>query len=126
MGRVLHLITNLGQAGAERQVTYLACGLADLGWEVHVGHLEPGRNPDDNLARLERAGVTRHLVPNTGSYDWRTPLRLRRLIRELRPDVVQTWIPMMDVIGGGAALSSRVPWIVSERNTPDFWEDSAR
>jgi glycosyltransferase involved in cell wall biosynthesis len=122
MSRVLHLITNLGQGGAERQMAYLAGGLVRLGWEVHVGHLEGGPLRE----QLAHAGVVLHPVPALGSYDPRTPLRLRRLIARVRPDLVQTWIPMMDVIGGLAARSSGTPWVVSERNTPDFFPDGLK
>src|SRR5262245_22803165 len=104
VGRVLHLITNLGQGGAERQLTYLCCALARPGWDVHVGFLEAGRLHDDvNLDRLRRSGVSARHLPNFGPYDPLNPLRFVRLIRRVRPDVVQTWIPMVDVTGGLAA-----------------------
>jgi glycosyltransferase involved in cell wall biosynthesis len=41
---------------------------------------------------------------------------LKRLIDKLNPDIVQTWLPMMDVMGGIATLLARKPWIMSERN----------
>jgi glycosyltransferase involved in cell wall biosynthesis len=37
------------------------------------------------------------------------------LLRRTRPDVLHTWMPMMDVLGGAAALGFRVPWVMSER-----------
>src|SRR6267154_3450057 len=37
------------------------------------------------------------------------------------PDIVQTWLPQMDVIGGSAALWNSVPWIVSERCNQDAY-----
>ena len=122
MSRVLHLITNLEQGGAERQMAYLAGGLAELGWEVHVGHLDGG--PLGEV--LRRSDAVLHLVPALGPYDPRTPPRLRRLIDRVRPDLVQTWIPMMDVVGGLAARATRTPWVISERNTPDFFPDAAK
>jgi glycosyltransferase involved in cell wall biosynthesis len=122
VSRVLHLITSLAQGGAERQMTYLCCGLARLGWDVQVGFLETDRLHDDvNLSRLHASGVSTHHVRNAGPYDPVTPLRFVRLIRRVRPDVVQTWIPMVDVTGGLAARWTRTPWVMSERNTPDYY-----
>jgi glycosyltransferase involved in cell wall biosynthesis len=122
VSRVLHLITSLAQGGAERQLTYLCGGLARLGWDVHVGFLEADLLHDDaNLGRLRASGVPTHHVENAGAYDPLNPLRFARLIRRLRPHIVQTWIPMVDVTGGLAARWTRTPWVMSERNTPDFY-----
>jgi glycosyltransferase involved in cell wall biosynthesis len=35
----------------------------------------------------------------------------------VKPDVVQTWLPQMDVIGGLAALYCGTPWLLSERSS---------
>ena len=40
-----------------------------------------------------------------------------RLAADLQPHIVQTWIPMMDVLGGLVAKALRLPWILSERNS---------
>jgi glycosyltransferase involved in cell wall biosynthesis len=39
------------------------------------------------------------------------------LIKKIKPDIVQTWLPQMDIVGGIAALWNSVPWIVSERTS---------
>jgi glycosyltransferase involved in cell wall biosynthesis len=120
--RVLHLIPSLGGAGAERQLAYLAGGLVRQGVDVQVGYLEGG----PNLERLARSGAGLHRIPSRSSYDPALPLRVLGLVRRAAPAIVQTWLPMMDVLGGAAARLAGVPWILSERNTssefPPAWK----
>lgn len=109
--RVLELIPNMGGGGAERQLTYLASGLVELGWEVHVGlnHAQGA-----NLERLERSGAVLHPLGVGG----RSPLLLgylQNLIRTVKPALVQTWLRPMDIFGGLACLSTGTPWVLSER-----------
>ena len=61
--------------------------------------------------------AVRHRIPNRGPRDVRIPLRLARLIDDVQPDLVQTWLSMMDIHGGLAALLRKRPWIGSERNS---------
>jgi glycosyltransferase involved in cell wall biosynthesis len=120
--RILHLIPSLGGGGAERQLGILAAGLRDLGCEVHVGFVSEGAN----LARLEAAGAHLHRIPARGNLDPLLLPRLVRLILNVRPDVVQTWLTQMDVAGGLAALLTRRPWIVSERTHEIYYPGDAK
>ncbi|MGH0032257.1 MAG: glycosyltransferase [Myxococcota bacterium] len=120
--RILHLIMSLAPGGAEKQMTYLARALHDRGVDVHVGYFGDG----PNRSLLEERGVPLHRLPLRGSYDPRAPFQLHRLIRRLAPDLVETWIPAVDVTGGLAARASGKPWILSERNAPDWFPDSAK
>jgi glycosyltransferase involved in cell wall biosynthesis len=115
--RVLHLIPSLGGAGAERQLVHLCGGLRRLRHDVHVAFAAGG----PNALPLERTGAAIHRLAVRGSYDVTLPLRVLSVIRTVSPDLVQTWLPMMDVLGGAAARLSGVPWILSERNTPDHF-----
>lgn len=99
--------------GAERQLTYLCSGLVRLGWDVHVAMLRPGANFD----RLCQTGAQVHLLPHAWNYDPLLLWRLVFLIRRIRPSLVQTWIPMIDILGGTAAMLSRTPWLLSERSS---------
>jgi len=110
--RILHLVPTLEGGGAERQVGYLSAGLAELGWDVHVGHVRGG----PNLERLIASGATLHPLAAGSNYDPRLVWRAVRLIRDVAPVAVQTWLPMMDVVGGAAAVIAGVPWILSERS----------
>jgi glycosyltransferase involved in cell wall biosynthesis len=111
--RVLHLIWSAGGGGAERQLAYLAAGQHELGIDVHIGLLRGGIN----LPRLEASGATLHWMTSRGNYDPRLVARAARLICNVRPSIVQTWLVQMDVVGGAAALLTRTPWIASERSS---------
>lgn len=111
--RVLHLIPSMNGGGAEKQLALLADALPAHGWEVHVGLLNRGIY----YPRLEASGATIHQIPHAGAYDPLIPLRISRLLSTVRPRIVQTWLPQMDVAAGVAATLRGVPWIVSERVT---------
>ncbi len=114
MTRVLHLIPSFLPGGAERQLAYLSAGLRGLGHPVHVGALTDGPMRE----RCEAAGVEIHMLRARSNYDPLLVLRIARLIRRIRPALVQTWIPLMDVMGGAAARLAGVPWVLSERASP--------
>jgi glycosyltransferase involved in cell wall biosynthesis len=99
--------------GAERQLTYLARGLRDVGCEVHVALQHEG----PNLAALADAGATIHRLGLRGNHDVRLVGRLLRIISAVRPDVVQCWLTQMQIAGGTAAMLARRPWIFSERSS---------
>ena len=101
----------MGGGGAERQLTYLAAELACAGWTVHVAVARRGPNWD----RLVDSGAVVHELPLRGAYDWRGLGAVRRVVREVRPDILQVWLFQMEVLGGIAAVASRTPWIFSER-----------
>lgn len=124
--RLLYCITDLGQGGAERQLSYLAAELSRAGHEVHVATCHGG----PNLERMVAAGVVWHrLVGDDGR--GRAGLfgllrlvrafvaffRLVGLMRKLRPDVVQTILAPMDMLGGAAALLTRTPWVLKESSS---------
>jgi glycosyltransferase involved in cell wall biosynthesis len=104
--------------GAERQLTLLASELVACGVEVHVALLAGGPNE----ARLLASGAVVHRISSTGNHDPAIAFRLRSLARQLRTDIVQTWLPQMDVFGGVAARLAAVPWILSERVSAAAYE----
>jgi glycosyltransferase involved in cell wall biosynthesis len=118
--RVLHLIPSLELGGAERQLRYLAPELARAGVEPHVAHLRGG----PNLEPLVRAGVATHALA-VGHRSPRLLLELARLVRALRPALIQTWLPAMDLVGGAVARALGVPWLASERSLPSAYPGSA-
>jgi glycosyltransferase involved in cell wall biosynthesis len=118
--RILHLIPTLDLGGAERQLRYLCPQLAACGLEPHVAYLRGG----PNLAPLLEARVATH--PLRASH--RSPLlalEIARLLRALRPAVLQTWLPVMDIVGGAMARVLGVPWVASERSLPSAYGGSA-
>ena len=118
----LHLIPSLGAGGAEKQLIYLSGGLALEGWDVHVAFT--ARGPNINL--LEASGATLRPIPVSSNYDLMMIPRIVRHIREAEPAIIQTWNPMMDMLGGPIARFMRIPWIMSERASPDFSPRTAK
>ena len=123
---VLHLIPSLVGGGAERQLALLAPAMSKMGVRVHVACLHGGVN----AAPLMDAGVPFHRVPAAGNHDPRVVLTLCRLIRKIQPDLVQTWLTQMDVMGAMAARIMGVPHILSERSSasmyPRNWKNRIR
>ena len=110
--RILHCIPTLGGGAAARQLAYVAEEMAARGLEIHIAHLRDGAN----TARIARSTATLHRIGCAGNYDPRIFGALMRLVLELRPHVVQTWLPQMDILAGTAALVLGVPFVLAERS----------
>src|SRR5262249_24626335 len=109
--RILHCIPNMNGGGAERQLAYLAAGLGQMGWEVHVALLSGG----PNLERLQASGAIIHQMSCTNNYDPSIIWQLRHILHTIRPVLMQTWLLPMDIFGGAIAWMSGVPWILSDQ-----------
>jgi glycosyltransferase involved in cell wall biosynthesis len=114
---VLHLIPHLVKGGAERQLMYLATYWARAGREVHVAYLAGTPVPEEIAA----SGVRLHPIAHAGNYDPMLFVRLVRLIRQLKPDLVHTWLLQMDILGGLAAMLTKTPWLLREPVSGAFW-----
>lgn len=114
--RILYTIPTLEHGGAERQLSYIAAELAARGHDIHVASSRGGAN----LGRMQSAGVEWHRLG--GSH--RDPLiflRLLRLMRRLKPDVVQTILTPMDILGGAAALVTGTRWVLRESSSAQLY-----
>ena len=119
---VFHCVPNMAGGGAERQLCMLARALHESGTKVHVACVPTGLN----YARLWETGAIVHALTARSSYDPGLLLQLVRLMRATRPDVVQTWLPQMDVLGGMAARLCGIPFILSERSSARAYPTSPR
>ena len=122
--RVLHIITGLGQGGAEsvlfRLVTYP---------EADVEHVVVSLTDEGIYGeRLRAAGIAVHaLGMKRGRVSLGGFLALRTLIAATRPDAVQTWMYHADLIGGLAARLAGVRAIAwGIRNSGEHLERSSR
>ncbi|OZI71717.1 glycosyl transferase [Bordetella genomosp. 12] len=98
--RIAHIITGLGQGGAE-SVLYRLASYTDTSTRHVVISLT-----DEGVygARLRAAGITVHaLGMPRGRVTLSGVLALRSLLRAEAPDAVQTWMYHADLIGGVAA-----------------------
>lgn len=109
--KVLHCIPTLGGGGAERQLSYLTPALCARGVDVHVAALSGGVNE----SAIKRSNVTLHWIPSSGNHDPRIVIRLLRLARRIKPDLIQTWIPQMDIVGGVVSCLLGIPHVLTER-----------
>jgi len=109
--RILHMILSMTGGGAERQLTYIAPELSARGHDVHVAFVVPGVNQD----RLAKRDCTLHHLAASRKFKPLVFAQSISLVRRLRPDVLQTWLPHMDIVGGVTARVLRVPWVISER-----------
>ena len=106
--RVLHLIPQLSGGGTECQLGILASEMAKTGHDVHIGYLKEG--PET----ITIPGVVFHQIGMFGNYDPGLLFRLHRLVRRVRPDIIQSWIVMMDIVVGLLSLAHQAKWVIRE------------
>ena len=107
--RVLRVIARLNVGGPALHVTYLSRGLAERGYETTLVAGDVARGEESMGFVAERAGVqvvrlpglSRELAPVR---DLIAAIRLARIIRALRPDVVHTHTAKAGAVGRTAAL----------------------
>lgn len=101
---VMHVISNLYDGGAEGAL-YRLCLHSPNFKHVVVCMMDEGKYGP----MLEAAGVRLHcLRMPQGKPTWRGVVRFWKLLRSLRPDVVQTWMYHADLMGGVLARLSGV------------------
>ena len=97
--QVLHVITGLEVGGAEMALYRLILAFRDSPYAHTVIALRPGGGM---YRRFVESGI-RLIVLDVRRSPVSHLLRLYRLIRTLRPDIVQTWLYHADFLGGLAA-----------------------
>ena len=109
--RILFLVTNLTFGGAETQVVRLASEFKDRDWEVTVVSM---MQPEIWVEQLRgRAIEVRTLGMDRGVPDFRAIFRLRRIVKELSPDVVHCHMFHANILGRIARLFCSMPVLVS-------------
>ena len=135
--RILHISTRLIQGGSQEN-TALSCeGQADLGHEVHLAYgpifgpegtmldrVHRFRSEDDqSIGAHEVPHMVREIAPLK---DAKCYLELKRLIRDLQPDIVHTHSSKAGILGRAAAWSvhkhskNRRPAVVHTTHGPPF------
>lgn len=97
MIKIVHVITDLGAGGAQQMLVRIATGADRTRFEHVVVSLV-----DDDVygACLREAGIrVKTLGMKRGIGDLLLMNRLRRFLREERPDIVQTWLYHADLVG---------------------------
>lgn len=109
--RIAHVITGLGLGGAEMMLWKLLSAMDRQAFEpLVVSLIEPGPMGERIGAlgvSVETLRMTRGL-PSAGAL-----VRLVRILREFRPDLIQTWMYHADLVGALAR-----PWVGLGRSRP--------
>lgn len=117
--RILFLIPTLDRSGAEKQLALLATHLPRDEFQPEVVALTRG---GPYAAALEQAGVPVTVLGKRWKCDPLAWVRLRRLLRSTRPDLLHTWLFAANAYGRLALPRQRqTRCIVSERCV-DSWK----
>lgn len=111
--RILHLIPNLSGGGAERQLSYLAPALANMGHAVYIAYSTVG--PDCPFL----PGVILHRLKPQSNYSPFIIRQINQLIKNIKPDIIHTWVLQMDIFGGAVAKINAIPWVLREPGSAD-------
>ncbi len=106
---VVHIISGLGQGGAETVLYRLVTAPTQHNRNIVISL----GDADVFGPKLELAGVPLHCLKMKGPLAFVSGLfRLRRLLKQLSPDVVQTWMYHSDLVGGIMARLAGVKNVV--------------
>lgn len=123
-GHIAFTLSGLGAGGAERVVSIIANAMVKRGWRVSIisfahatttsyYHFEPDvERIDLGLPPERRSWLTGKLraVART--------IRMRQALRQVRPDIVLSFLARTNIIVLLATIGVRVPVVVSVRNNP--------
>lgn len=94
---LLHLLSTFDYSAAGRQVSLIAPVLRSLpaGLDIHVAALGGTRGADATplAAPVRAAGLPVHILGSGRRFDPAAIWALRRLIRDLRPEIIHAWRP---------------------------------
>lgn len=114
--KVLLVIGQLHRGGAEGQLVQLALGLPGERYEPAVACLSSVAEPHGT--RLREAGVRVEVLDRRGHADIGRVVALARLVRELRADVVHSFLVGANVYAYAATrLAGRPPFVASSRTS---------
>lgn len=116
--RVLVVIDSLAVGGAERSLVTVTPHLRSAGVDLHVAYLQPRTTLEQPLIE---AGAVLHYAGGSGGRAGNVA-RLRRVMKEIRPDIVHTTLFESDFAGRVAAKLEGLPIVssfVSEAYGPE-------
>jgi glycosyltransferase involved in cell wall biosynthesis len=122
--RVLHLVADLGQGGAEKQLTLL-CG-ASVGVAEH--HVVAVRGLGFHANKFRELGIPLECLGAQRPYSLGPLWTLPHLIRRMRPDILHCWLPSMNLLGGVASALAvpHRPRVVATIRNVDNWKSACR
>jgi len=121
--RILITISRIADGGAERAATTLANTFAERGHSVVILTLSPAQADAYALdARVQHVGLDL-MSDSKGITDalvntHRRVRRIREVMKDVRPDLVVSMMPAMNIMSILASIFLRVPVIICERTYP--------
>ena len=109
----------MDRGGAERQVALLAAGLQHAAWKPHVILLTRGGPREEEL---QQANVPYSLIGKRSKLDPTAYFRLKAKLRDLRPDIVHTFLFAANCYGRHAAHALRIPVVLGSERCVDPWK----
>jgi glycosyltransferase involved in cell wall biosynthesis len=112
--KIVHIITGLNQGGAEGALLRLVLGTKDPSKHHIVSLMDEGVHG----VSLRGVGCSVHcLGMKKGHFSFRSLFYLRNILKQIKPDLVQTWMYHSDFLGGIAAKSLGLPVIWNIRQS---------
>ena len=118
--KILHLIPTLSGGGAERQLNYLANELIHAGHEVHICYL------NDGIDKPSFDNVILHHIKAKSNYSPFILWQLILTVRKIKPDIIQSWMFQMDVLGSIVANLFKIPFLLREPTSSLYYIDSIK
>lgn len=124
---ILHLITRLIAGGAQQNTVMSCAAQVAAGHTVYLAY-GPIYGPEGSLLDdAKKCGATLIEVPSMRrsilpGHDWFCYRAIRRIIRDLRPDVVHTHSSKAGILGRAAAWKERVPAVIHTIHGSPFHE----
>jgi glycosyltransferase involved in cell wall biosynthesis len=119
MIRLLLVIPTLDRCGAEKQLMLLATGLPRDRFDVHVCALTRG---GPLLEPLQEAGIPVTVIGKAWKLDPLAYRRLARIVADLKPDIVHTWLFAANAYGRHAAFRAGVKHVIAGERCVDPWK----
>lgn len=129
--KILHIITRLIVGGAQENTVICCDAQKQAGHDVTLAY-GPIYGPEGSLlGKAQRTGINLVEIPAMRRailplHDWRCYNQLRRLIRELKPDVVHTHSSKAGIVGRAAAWAENVPAVIHTIHGLPFHERQSR
>ncbi len=124
---ILHIITRLIAGGAQQNTVMSCAAQVAAGHRVHLAY-GPIYGPEGSLLEeAKQSGATLIEVPSMRrsilpGHDWFCYRAIRRIIRDVRPDVVHTHSSKAGILGRAAAWSEKVPAVIHTIHGSPFHE----
>ena len=124
--RVLHIIPGIAwDCGASRQLCNISQELVRIGHQVDIAYFF-GQLPEG----IDLPSINIHRIDAKNAHDPLIIWRLLRLLKVVKPDIIQTWFLQVDIFGGIVARLSKTPWIIREPGSgmgyTGYWKNRLR